>query len=226
VSKNEIASSRATEKRAEIVSAAVAVLKKGGVIVLPTETLYGLGADALDPAAVDRVFQLKGRDPDNPMPVLVANREMLGSLVAAVSPLAEQLMRNFWPGPLTLVLPARRDVPRPLLNSSGGIGVRISSQPMASEIVQAFGRPLTATSANPSGLPPARTIEQARNYFAGAIDIFIDGGELVSQTGSTVAEIIGDKIRIIREGEIGRDQLQRIYGKDALIACDETGYLR
>jgi L-threonylcarbamoyladenylate synthase len=217
VSKNETASSRAKETKTEIVSGAIAALKRGEVIVLPTETLYGLGADALNSAAVDRVFQLKGRDPDNPIPVLVASHEMLGSLVAAVSPLAEQLMQNFWPGPLTLVLPARKEAPLPLLNSSGGIGVRISSHPMAAEIVEALGRPLTATSANPTGHPPARTIEQARNYFAGVIDIFIDGGELTSRTGSTVAEIIGDGIRIIREGEITKEQLQRVAEKSTVI---------
>ena len=217
MSKNETASSRAKPARAELLAAAVAALKRGDVIVLPTETLYGLGADALDSAAVDKVFQLKGRHADNPVPVLVADREMLDNLVAAVSPLAVRLMENFWPGPLTLVLPARKDVPPPLLNSSGGVGVRVSSQPIAAELVQALGRPLTATSANPSGQPPARTIEQAKKYFSGAIAVFVDGGELPSKTGSTVAEVIGETIRIIRQGEIGIDALQRVAGKNKVI---------
>jgi L-threonylcarbamoyladenylate synthase len=187
----------------------VAALERGDVVAFPTETLYGLGADALDSDAVDRVFQLKGRDPANPIPVLVADRAMLVRLVSEIPPLAEKLIARFWPGPLTLILPARLDIPRPLLSTDGGVGVRISSHPKAAAIVQALGRPLTATSANPTGQSPARTLQQARDYFAGAIEIFIDGGALTSKTGSTVAEIIGDRIRIIREGEITREQLQR-----------------
>jgi L-threonylcarbamoyladenylate synthase len=206
------------ERRADAIADAVAALKRGEVIAFPTETLYGLGADALNSAAIKKVFQLKGRDPGNPIPVLVANRDMLDSLVVPVSPLAERLMEKFWPGPLTLVLPARKEAPPPLLNRSGAIGVRISSQPIATELVRTLGRPLTATSANPTGHPPARTIEQARNYFDGFIEKFIDGGELTAKNGSTVAEIIGDTIRIIRQGEITGDELQRAAGKGKLIA--------
>lgn len=217
MSKSETASSRAKEKKAESLSAAVAALKRGDVIVLPTETLYGLGADALNSAAVDKVFQLKGRDTSNPIPVLVADREMLDTLVAELSPLAERLIGNFWPGPLTLVLPARKEAPEPLLNSSGAVGVRISSQPIATELVKALGRPVTATSANLSGQTPARTVEEAKKYFAGQIEFFVDGGELTSKTGSTVAEVIGDTIRIIREGKINRSELQRAAGKGKVI---------
>jgi len=137
----------------------------------------------------------------------------LNSLVADISPLAKKLIAHFWPGPLTLVLPARGDIPTPLVNSTGGIGVRISSQPIANEIVKALGRPLTATSANPSGQPGAQTVEQARNYFSGKIEIFVDGRELHSQTGSTVAAVTENKIKIIRAGEIGREQLQKALGQ-------------
>ncbi|MGH7797659.1 MAG: L-threonylcarbamoyladenylate synthase [Candidatus Binatia bacterium] len=218
MSTSKTASSRARKTRAEATSAAIAALKLGHVIVFPTETLYGLGADALNSAAVERVFQLKGRDPTNPIPVLIADRAMLLNLVSEVPPLAEKLIARFWPGPLTIVFPARRDIPRPLVNPAGGIGVRISSQPIANELVQALGHPITATSANPSGQPPARNIEQAKNYFDAAIKIFVGGGELTSKTGSTVAEVIGNRIRIIREGEIDRDELQRAVGKGKVIA--------
>lgn len=183
------------------------------MIVFPTETLYGLGADALNFAAVEKVFQLKGRDPNNPIPVLVSDRSMLNSLVTEISRLAEKLMERFWPGPLTLVLPARQDIARPLVNSTGGIGVRISSQPIATEIVRLLGRPLTATSANPSGQPAAQTLAQARDYFTGKIKIFIEGGALTSKTGSTVAAIAGCKITIIRAGEIGKSELKKALGK-------------
>ena len=213
MSKNATESFKPNAARAEEISAAVAARQRGDAIAFPTETLYGLGADALDTTAVEKIYRLKGRDPANPIPVLVADRGMLDVLVAKIPPLAERLINEFWPGPLTLVLPARKDIPRPLLNSSGGVGVRISSQPIAAEIVQGLGRPLTATSANPSGKPPARTVEEARKYFAAEIAVFIDGGALASETGSTVAQIIGDKIKIIREGEIARSELEQIVGR-------------
>lgn len=195
---------------------AVAALRRGGVVVYPTETLYGLGADALDSAAVDRVLDLKRRQPDNPISVLVADPEMLRSLVADIPPDAQRLIDAFWPGPLTLVLPARNTLPAPLLNGTGGIAVRISSQPIATRLVKALGHPVTATSANPSGKEPARTLEQAQIYFAGRIKVFVNGGVLHSRTGSTVVEISGERIRIIREGDIRAADIRQIIGPPGL----------
>ena len=217
MSKSETESCKAKEPRAENAADAVAALRRGEVIVFPTETLYGLGANALDFKAVDKIFQLKGRDSDQPISALVADREMLDSLVAEVSPLAEKLIARFWPGPLTIVFPARRNIPGPLMNSTGGVGVRISSQPIATELVRRLGRPLTATSANPTGKPAARTVEEAISYFAGAVEIFVDGGGLTSKTGSTVIEICGKEIKIIREGEITRAELNATIGEDKIL---------
>jgi len=204
--------------REENLASALAALKRGEAIVFPTETLYGLGADALNISAVENIFQLKGRDPDNPFPVLVADRAMLDSLVAKVAPMAKKLMAHFWPGPLTLVLPARDDIPRPLVNRQGGIGVRQSSQPVAAELVRLLGHPLTATSANPSGQPGAHTVLEAKNYFSAKITIYVDGGELTSPTGSTVAAVENDKLRIIRAGEISREALEVVVGKGVIEA--------
>lgn len=217
MSQSEIENCKAKDGKAENLADAVAALKRGEVIVYPTETLYGLGADALNGAAVERVFQLKGRDPNNPIPVLIADHAMLGALVGAIPPLAEKLMARFWPGPLTLVLPAQKEVPRPLLNSAGGIGVRLSSEPIATRLVHALGHPITATSANPSGRTPARTLQQARDYFAGTIGVFIDAGQLTAKTGSTVVEITGNAIKIIREGEIGKSELHRLVGESEAV---------
>ena len=198
-------------------SHAIASLKRGDVIVFPTETVYGLGADALNPAAVEKVFQLKGRNPEIPIPVIVADRAMLKGLVHKIPPLAEKLAEQFWPGPLTLVLPGTPDTPKQLLNRTGGIGVRISSQPVTTQLARELGRPLTATSANPSGQPAASTIEQAQKYFAGEIEIFLDGGKLPSKTGSSVVEIIDDCIKIIREGEISLEQLAATIGSKKIL---------
>jgi L-threonylcarbamoyladenylate synthase len=217
VSKTETASSKAQNETLENSSTAVQALKRGDVIVFPTETLYGLGADALNDAAVEKVFQLKGRNPHNPMPVLVADHEMLHTLVAKVPTVARKLMERYWPGPLTLVLPGQKNIPKPLCNPTGGVGVRISSQPIATLLVNRLGRPLTATSANPSGEEPARTIQEAKKYFAGQIEVFVDGGILTSESGSTVVEVMEDSIRVIREGKINAYELQQVLGEEKVV---------
>jgi L-threonylcarbamoyladenylate synthase len=196
------------EKSAETFSTALAALKRGAVVVFPTETFYGLGADALNADAVERVVSLKGRNPDSPIAVIIADEEMLPQIVSEISPVAQKLIQRFWPGPLTLVLPAKPGLPAALLNRDGKIGVRISNHPLAARLSRELGRPLTATSANPSGKEPARTIEQARAYFGDRIGIFLDAGALVGKSGSTVAEVNGDQIKIIREGEISSKELE------------------
>ena len=217
MSKTETASSKAPNEAPENSSAAVRVLKGGGVIVFPTETLYGLGADALDEAAVEKVFQLKGRDPRSPIPVLVADQEMLHTLVAQVPAIAQKLIDRYWPGPLTLVLPGQKNIPKPLCNPAGGVGVRISSQPIATLLVNELGRPLTATSANPSGKEPARTLQEAKTYFAGRVELFVDGGALTSKSGSTVVEVLQDSIKIIREGELSASELRKVLGEEKVV---------
>jgi L-threonylcarbamoyladenylate synthase len=217
VSKIKIASYKNPKNAAESFAHALAALARGEVIVFPTETLYGLGADALNNRAVDKVFQLKGRDRHNPIPVLIADPVMLDMVVATIPAIAKALMDTFWPGPLTLVLPARSDIPKPLVNANGGIGVRISSQPIATQLVAGLGRPLTATSANPSGREPARTVAEAKGYFSDTIKMFIDGGTLESKTGSTVAEILEGEVKIIREGEITAAVLAQAIGRRGVV---------
>jgi L-threonylcarbamoyladenylate synthase len=210
--KNAIASFKVNGENSDALSGALAALRRGDIIVFPTETLYGLGADALAGAAVEKVFQLKGRDSNNPLPVLIADITMLERLVVTVPRLAKDLMDYFWPGPLTLVLPARNDIPKPLVNATGGIGVRISSQPVATRLVRLLGHPITATSANPSGQEPARTLDEARNYFTRSVEVFVDGGALSSKRGSTVVEATETAVRIIRQGEIAAVELERVLG--------------
>jgi L-threonylcarbamoyladenylate synthase len=159
--------------------------------------------------AVESVISLKGRDPGSPIPIIIADEQMLREVVAEIPPIAQKLMARFWPGPITLVLPAKKGLPAPLLNREGGVGVRISSHPVAAHLARALGHPITATSANPSGKEPARTIEEARTYFSGRIEIFLNWGRLQGKKGSTVVEVRGDKMRIIREGEISSRDLEK-----------------
>ncbi len=193
----------------ELFSRALEALKRGEVIVFPTETFYGLGADALDPSAVERLLLVKGRDPNNPIPIIVADLAMLRSVVHGLPPIAKKLIDRFWPGPLTLVLRAVSGLPPPLLNRSGGVGVRISSHPVATRLARELDRPLTATSANPSGMKPARTLEEAMNYFSGKVEVFLDGGRLPGAKGSTVLEIVSDGWRVVREGEISSVEIRK-----------------
>ena len=202
MSKKKIENSEERGRSAELFSRAVDALKRGEVIVFPTETFYGLGADVFNESAVERVVSLKGRGPENPIPIIATDREMLRDVVTDVPTAARKLIDRFWPGPLTLVLPGKKNLPAPLLNQYGGVGVRISSHPLAASLTRELGHPITATSANPSGKEPARAIEEAIRYFAGKLEIFLDGGRLEGRKGSTVVEIVRGKLRIIRAGEI------------------------
>lgn len=210
MSKRRTESSEGRSSNPELFSRAIEALKRGEVIVFPTETFYGLGADALNSAAVEKVVSLKGRNLENPIAVIVANREMLKEVVAEVPPTALRLIERFWPGPLTLVLPAKKTLPAPLLNSNGGIGIRISSHPLATRLARELDRPITATSANPSGKEPARSVEEAMGYFSDRVKIFLDGGRLEGTKGSTVVEIAEERLKIIREGEIPSEELKRV----------------
>ena len=210
MSRKKIENSERKGVSAKVFSRAVDALKRGEVIVFPTETFYGLGADAFNETAVEQVVCLKGRNPENPIPIIVADREMLMEVVKDIPPMAQSLMDRFWPGPLTLILPAKNNIPAPLLNRTGGIGVRVSGHPLATRLARELGRPLTATSANPSGKEPARSIEEAMSYFSSRIEIFLDGGRLNGKKGSTVVEILQGQLKIIREGEIHSRELGKV----------------
>jgi L-threonylcarbamoyladenylate synthase len=182
----------------EEIAFAAEALRKGEVVAYPTETFYGLGVNALDELALLRLRQLKGRDGGKPISVLVSGADMLEILCGPVSPRARRLMDAYWPGPLTLVLPADPGLPRPLV-SDGGVAVRVSSHPTAQALVQAFGAPVTATSANLAGEPPATTPEMVEEIFEGRCRV-IHGGATVGGSPSTVVRVRGDQVEILRQG--------------------------
>lgn len=194
---------------------ALATLRGGGAVVYPTETFYGLGARALATSAVDAVARLKGRDAGKPIALIIADVGMLARVVARIPPPAERLMARFWPGPLTLVLPARADLPPALTAGSGRIGVRVSPHPIAHALVEALGEPLTATSANPGGAKPALDVATARAYFGAAV-AYVDGGRLAGGVGSTVLLVADDAARVIRRGATPIDEIRRVLGSTPL----------
>jgi len=191
---------------------AVSALRQGGLVVYPTETLYGIGADATSDAALARLVLVKGREAGKAVSVLVDSRAMLDDLVDSVSPVAEKLMRAFWPGPLTLAFAAKRGI-SPILTGGGDtIAARISSHPLARALVERLGRPLTSTSANPSGAEPALDVAAARGYFGGAIDAYVDGGRVSGGAASSVVDCSRAVPRLVRAGAIGEAEIAAAAG--------------
>lgn len=189
---------------------AIAVLKAGGVIVFPTETSYGIGCRAYDAEAVLRVVTAKGRPEGKPLPVLLPSAEALRQkrLETPLVVLAEA----FWPGPLTLVVPAFPGLPAPITADTNMVGVRVSAHPIARALVEGLGEPLVATSANRSGHPAAATAEDCENAGLVGVDGLVDGGALKGHA-STVVGLDRGELRIFREGPIGLDALSAVWSR-------------
>ena len=186
----------------EALDAAAAVLRSGGIVAFPTESFYGLGADALAPAAVRRIFAIKGRPDGKPLLVLVDSVEAALALAVEASAGARTLMAQHWPGPLTLVLRAAPTVPIEVTAGSGTVGVRVPGHAVARGLARAAGRPLTAPSANPSGGAPPPVATEVARYFEGQLDLILDGGATAGGEGSTVADCTVWPPRILRQGPI------------------------
>lgn len=191
----------------EMIDEAVHVLKKGGVIAYPTETVYGLGCDAFCETAVQRVFGLKGKKTGEPMLVLIGRIEELASLVVSVPPVGRFLMERFWPGPLTLVFHASERVPRALTGGKDTIGCRISPDPVCAALLERFQRPLVSTSANPAGRPPAQSASGVSAFFPDRLDFILDGGKRSLGTPSTVVSVVESAPRLLREGALSKGMI-------------------
>jgi L-threonylcarbamoyladenylate synthase len=185
----------------------VAALAGGGLVVFPTETVYGLGADAGSAPALERLVAVRGREPGKPILVLAADLAMVSAVAAEVPVAAERLAARFWPGPLTLVLPARPDLPALLTAGTGTIGVRVPGHPLARALAAGLGRPITAPSANPPGAEPPRAFAAAQAYFGTKVDAYVDGGMLPGGA-STVAAVEGETVRVLRAGPIAEAALR------------------
>ncbi len=185
----------------ELIEQAAQAILSGQVIGYPTETVYGLGAHAFNAQAIDRVFQLKGRDRSRPILVIAGDMNQAKRL-AQWSQLAEQLALRFWPGPLTLVLPALPGLPEELLSADGKLGIRVPGHTICLELLRRCGVPITSTSANKSGLPNPVTAKQVVDYFGDQLDLVIDGGQSASPIPSTVLGVSDDQLILFREGAI------------------------
>ncbi len=204
---------RATQT--EIVEA-VEALRAGSLVAFPTETVYGLGANAADSAAVAKLFALKGRPADHPVIVHLDNPRYLHRWVASIPPVAELLAAKFWPGPLTLILPKAEDVNPIVTGGQESIGIRVPSHPIAQQLLTAFGGGIAAPSANRYGrLSPTRP-EHVREEFGDAVGVVLDGGEAPIGLESTIVSCLDNAAVLLRPGFITRSDLEKVLGPLAL----------
>ncbi|GHE86062.1 threonylcarbamoyl-AMP synthase [Streptomyces spiralis] len=191
---------------------AASVLQAGGLVAFPTETVYGLGANAEDPAAVARIFQVKGRPPSHPLIVHIGGAEHLDDWVEDVPATARLLAEHFWPGPLTLVLPRGRRVP---LEATGGletVAVRVPDHPVALSLLAAFGGGVTAPSANRFGQVSPTTADHVRAELGDGVDFVLDGGPCQVGVESTIVDATGEVPSILRPGGVTREDLEAVLG--------------
>ena len=194
------------------ITRAAAIVKAGGVIAFPTRCLYGLGADAFNTEAVERIFRIKQRSFHNPILILIDQPNRLDRLVSEVSPVAARIMDHFWPGRITLVFRAGEAVPPYLTAGTGKIGIRLPGQPVAAALVKALQMPLTGTSANLSGKPGCRRLEELDIRVASKLNLILDAGPLNGGIGSTVVDVTIDPPKILREGEVSGAEVIKIIG--------------
>jgi len=188
-------------------------IKRGELVVFPTETVYGLGADATDPNAVEKIFKAKQRPFYDPLIVHVADREQMLQLVTNLPGPAEQLIARFWPGPLTIVLPKSSKVPAIVTAGTPSVAVRMPSNPIALELIRLSGRPIAAPSANRFGCTSPTTAKHVQEQLGGTYDVMIDGGACIVGIESTVISFLGDTPRILRPGGIDQQAIESCIGK-------------
>ena len=189
------------------VEAAIDAVKRGDLIVLPTDTLYGIGADAFKPWAVTGLLDAKGRR--NPPPVLVGSRATLDGLVFNLPSTARDLVEAFWPGALTVVVEHAPSLDWDLGNDDGTVAVRMPLHPVALEILRETG-PMAVSSANKTGLPPAGTAEEARAQLAFSVSVYLESGELPDRTPSSIVDLTGEVPRLLRAGAIPLEKLRAV----------------
>jgi L-threonylcarbamoyladenylate synthase len=198
-------------QRTEGLAAAATSVLSGELVVLPTDTVYGVGADAFSPAAVTRLLAAKGRGREAPPPVLVGSTRAASALVEDLGPWGQQLIDEFWPGGLTIVCRAQRTLNWDLGDTKGTVAVRMPEDPVTLDLLKETG-PMAVSSANLTGKPAATTAEQAREQLGDAVAIYLDGGPSAGGRASTIVDLTGDVPRMLRQGAISIGRLREIAG--------------
>ncbi len=196
----------------EVVREAVDVLRRGGVVAYPTDTVYGLAVDATNVAAIARLYEVKGRPDAKALPLIIGDTGQLAEVAATVPPRAEKLMAAFWPGPLTLLFEPHEALPAQLCGASPRIGVRWPAAVLSQQLAQALGHAITATSANRSGATAALTAEAVAGQLGTAIDLILDGGRAESAEVSTVLDAVAVTPCVLRPGKISSRAIEAALG--------------
>lgn len=202
----------AADPPARAVVEAVTRLRAGGLVAFPTETVYGLGADARNPAAVARIFAAKGRPADHPLIVHLPDASQLTEWARDVPRAARRLARTFWPGPLTMILPRANGVPDAVTGGLDTIALRVPNHPLALALLRAFGGGIAAPSANRYGRVSPTRVEHVREELGAAVDLVLDGGPCSVGIESTIVDLSGDRVRILRPGAITKRDLMGLLG--------------
>ncbi|GAA1475431.1 L-threonylcarbamoyladenylate synthase [Corynebacterium felinum] len=202
------------DNRAIGIKAAVSAVKSGRLVVLPTDTLYGLGCDAFDIAAVERLLATKGRGPDMPVPVLVGSWETARGLVHSYDERLRTLIEAFWPGALSIVVPQAPSLVWNLGDTRGTVMLRMPLHPVAIELLRETG-PMAVSSANISGHAPSTTAQAAKEQLGTAVNVYLDGGECSVGVASSIIDLSGERPRLLREGGISAERIAEVLGVEA-----------
>ena len=186
-------------------------LAAGGVVAFPTDTVYGVAASLAQPAALRRIYQLKGRPADRPLPVLLASVDALARIAQDLDPKVAQLCERYWPGPLTVAVPAREGMPGEVLGPGQTVGARVPNHPLALRLLEQAGGALAVTSANRSGEVPACTAPEVANAIGDGLDLLVDGGPTPGGVPSTVVSFAHEALLVLREGAIPAAELLAVW---------------
>lgn len=206
---------------------AAELLKEGEVVAFPTETVYGLGADATTPEAIKKIYQAKGRPQDNPLIVhIAAFNELDGLVKGSLNPLAERLIKAFWPGPLTIVVDKREIIPDETTAGLDSVAIRMPDHPLTRAIIQLAGVPIAAPSANKSGAPSPTRAEHVFADLQGRIPLILDGGPARVGLESTVVDVRSERVQILRPGGVSREEIREVIGAYLYEPGEEAGSIK
>jgi L-threonylcarbamoyladenylate synthase len=209
------------EARETAIEAASLAVRRGQLIILPTDTVYGLAVDAFDPAAVRDLLAAKGRGRDMPPPVLVSASTTADALAVGLPDYARTLIEHFWPGPLTLVALQQKSLQWDLGDTRGTVAIRMPDHPIALEILERTG-PLAVSSANTTGAPAATTADQAEDMLGDLVEVIIDAGPSLGKDASTIVDVTGKQGRILRRGALSLDDLNAVLSRVGATITDEA----
>ncbi|MCG2767265.1 MAG: threonylcarbamoyl-AMP synthase [Anaerolineae bacterium] len=191
---------------------AAGILRAGGLVVIPTDTVYGVAGNAYLPEAVERIYHVKERPKDKAIPLLLADSEQVQDVASDIPPEACRLMEAFWPGGLTIILPKRPRLPDVVTAGGATVALRMPDHPFVLALIRALGAPLAVTSANVSGHPPATTANEAVDELRGRVALIVDGGMCSGGVPSTVLDLTVSPPRVLREGAVSLGEIWRVLG--------------